>query len=459
LRVPWTHRAAFAIFVCVLMLAGAARAEAVPSVTFKCTPAPQNCSGWYTQDVSIEWTVIPSDATTTGCQNQTFTTDTPGTNSFCQADDGEASITVQLKIKVDKTPPVVTGSQPSRAGDANGWYNHAVSIAFSGSDQTSGIASCPTTTYGGPDKTAVSVQGRCYDKAGNESAPLPYGLKYDATAPVITGASPERPPDYAGWFTDPVRFGISASDATSGLADCPPVEYAGPDGTGATVTASCRDAAGNVSARTFGLKYDATPPPLSGLAASAGDRTVGLSWRTTRDAQAVEVVRTPGVGTPAASVVFRGPGTSFIDGRVENGVRYAYDVRVRDAAGNASDATVSALPKAPPSPVTAGPRRRLLAPSPGAVFTYGRRPYLRWTPVRRAGYYNVQLRRNGRKILSAWPSKARYLLRLRWSYRGKRYRLAPGRYSWVVWPGFDPRSRADYGRRLGPRKFVVRRVM
>ena len=29
------------------LMAAAPAAQAVPSVTFKCTPAPQDCSGWY----------------------------------------------------------------------------------------------------------------------------------------------------------------------------------------------------------------------------------------------------------------------------------------------------------------------------------------------------------------------------------------------------------------------------
>jgi hypothetical protein len=440
--------------VCVLWL-GASSAEAEPSVTYTCTPAPQDCDGWYTQDASIKWDVLPTTATKTGCLDQSFTADTKGTTVFCRAQDGAVAVTVEVTVRVDQTPPVVTGAQPSRAADANGWYSRAVQVAFSGSDQTSGIESCTATTYGGPDSAAGSVTGTCRDKAGNVSSPLGYGLKYDATGPVIAGAVPERPPDYAGWFTDPVRFGISASDATSGLADCPPVGYAGPDAASATVTARCRDRAGNASARTFGLRYDATPPPISGLTAAAGDGTVALSWRTTRDARSVEVARTPGVGGPAATVVFRGPGTSFVDARVANGVRYAYEVRLRDAAGNASDGKISALPTLP---ATARRGRRLLTPAAGAVFTYGQAPLLTWTPVRRARYYNLQLRRNGRKILSVWPGKARYQLRVRWRYRGKRYRLTPGRYRWMVWPGFGPRSRADYGGRIGSRSFVIRRA-
>jgi hypothetical protein len=35
--------------------------------------------------------------------------------------------------------------------------------------------------------------------------------------------------------------------------------------------------------------------------------------------------------------------------------------------------------------------------------------------------------------------------------------LAPGRYRWVVWPGFGPRSKSNYGQALGPRTFRVSR--
>jgi hypothetical protein len=76
--------------------------------------------------------------------------------------------------------------------------------------------------------------------------------------------------------------------------------------------------------------------------------------------------------------------------------------------------------------------------------------------VRGARYYNLQLwRRGGHKILSVWPARPRYQLRRRWSYGGHTRRLEPGRYRWFVWPGFGPRSKADYGRRMGPGRFRV----
>ena len=48
------------------------------------------------------------------------------------------------------------------------------------------------------------------------------------------------------------------------------------------------------------------------------------------------------------------------------------------------------------------PKPELLAPPNGAVLTAP--PLLRWSKVRGADYYNVQLLRDGRKVLSAWPT-------------------------------------------------------
>jgi hypothetical protein len=249
-----------------------------------------------------------------------------------------------------------------------------------------------------------------------------------------------------------VRFDIQGADATSGVADCPSVTYGGPDSATATLSAACRDLAGNVSSRAVGLKYDATPPPLTELRAKAADAGVRLSWRTSPDADSVEVVRTPGVRSKAPTVLFRGTGATFVDRRVKGGVRYAYEVRVADAAGNTSADTVSAVP------AKSSGGRRLLSPPPRSVVTPRHPPLLEWTPIRRASYYNVQLFRAGRKILSVWPTRPRYQLKRRWKYAGQVRVLSPGKYRWLVWPGFGPRSKVDYGRRIGPSTFEVRRL-
>jgi hypothetical protein len=424
-----------------LALAGAPPADAVPSVTFRCTPAPQDCAGWFRSNVAIDWTWLPSDATVlAGCQDKTYTTDTPGTNDFCKVSDGSAETTVQLKIRRDATPPIVTGGFPARAADANGWYNHAVLLSFRGTDQTSGVAACTSTVYGGPESASASVAGRCTDKAGNTSSPRGYVLRYDATGPEVRSVRPARAPDAFGWFTRPVRLDVFGADALSGLAECPSTIYGGPDGLAAQASVSCRDRAANTSTRAFALSYDDTAPRIARLVASPGDRRIDVRWRRAPDAASVEVVRVPGLASAAESVVYSGPGRKFRDRRVRNGKRYTYRVRLADAAGNASVRSVSA---------EAGPS--LVSPASRATRKAGRPLAFRWTPVRGAGYYNLQIYRNGRKILSAWPGVPRYRLKRSWMYGGQRRRLSKGVYTWYVWPGFGTRSDRRFGRSIGHR--------
>jgi hypothetical protein len=80
---------------------------------------------------------------------------------------------------------------------------------------------------------------------------------------------------------------------------------------------------------------------------------------------------------------------------------------------------------------------------------------LAWKPVRRASYYNVQLYRGARKILTRWPRVARLGLKSTWGYQGHRVRLRPGLYEWYVWPGYGRLSARKYGKRLGHSSFRV----
>ena len=188
---------------------------------------------------------------------------------------------------------------------------------------------------------------------------------------------------------------------------------------------------------------DETPPArVTSARAVAGNRVVRLTWRLPTDADLarVTIVRSSRGVTPRT--VYAGTATAFRDGNVRNNVLYRYVIRSHDRSGNRSEGVaVSARPSA------------LLSPAPGAQVTTP--PVLRWAAIRNATYYNVQLWRDGKKIWSVWPSRTRLALRSSWTYRGRTYRLTAGRYKWFVWPGFGPRSRANYGRLLGSRTFVV----
>jgi hypothetical protein len=97
----------------------------------------------------------------------------------------------------------------------------------------------------------------------------------------------------------------------------------------------------------------------------------------------------------------------------------------------------------------------LLGPAAGAVVR--KPPVLRWQPVKGATFYNVQLYRNGVKVLSTWPGKASLKLARTWVYGGKRQVLLPGTYRWYVWGARGTKAKPTYGKALGTSTFVVKR--
>jgi hypothetical protein len=265
-------------------------------------------------------------------------------------------------------------------------------------------------------------------------------IRLDATAPAITGAGPDRPPDYDGWWNHPVAFAFQGSDPISGIGGCSSVTYSGPDSAAAQVTGTCRDVAGNASTGSFPIQYDATPPMLSGLRPAPRVGRIALSWRVSPDAVRVDVSRSPGGGRAARSVVYSGPAKPFTDTAVKTGVMYTYSVTVYDAAGNSASGKVRARPSA-------------LEPATGAHLR--KPPLLRWEKARGAHYYNVQLFRGRTKLLSAWPTRTQLQLRRSWRYRDRRHGLSRGHYRWYVWPGLGSRADHRYGALIGHSNFSI----
>ena len=314
-------------------------------------------------------------------------------------------------LKYDETAPRRPAPRPRSPNDA-GWYNRQVAVAFSGSDTTSGIEGCASPGYDGPDSAGRVGVGHLHRQGGQheQRACLPPEVRRDGSrSDRRAGRAPARP----GRLVRRARaLRLRGVDEMSGVAECPSVEFSGPDGPDAEVLGRCRDRADNTSQRAFPLRFDGNPPEVTDLKLARRSQA-RAELAATADIESVRGGANPRHRRRSATIVFGGPGTDFVDERVYNGLRYAYRVTVRDLAGNTGSRTVSGVPTATavgsvapqlPAPVTRPGARRLIAPLPGAIVGVGHPPLLRWTPVRKARYYNVQLFRAGRKQLTAWPA-------------------------------------------------------
>jgi hypothetical protein len=399
-----------------------------------------------------------------GCESRVIDTDT-NTDITCIVTAGDGrDLRKTATVRVDTTPPAVSGAAPDRPPDQDGWWNHPVGFTFGGSDATSGIAGCDSVGYAGPDSADGQVTGSCRDVAGN-AADGGFPVKYDATPPAVIDAVPERPPDHDGWWNHPVAFTFRGSDATSGIAGCDTVVFSGPDTQDGVVTGGCRDVAGNVAATTAPVRYDATPPAVSPVQVDSGDGQVTITWRVSPDTLQSSVQRSPGRDGDPSSTVYSGQSQTFTDDRVAGGTTYTYTIVAVDAAANAASTVVIVTPGASRTTTTVGSAETnpFVVGSPAGVSLPAgtkalRRislPRLQWRKVPGARYYNVQVYRGPRKILSAWPVGTDLKLRASWTFKGRHYRLTPGRYDWYAWPGFGSRSEHRYGRMITHKRFTI----
>jgi len=191
---------------------------------------------------------------------------------------------------------------------------------------------------------------------------------------------------------------------------------------------------------------DTTPPAPARPRATVRYGRLTISWGklTTLGANLIVLYRSTSEKQPASREIYRGAATAYVDKHFHNGAFHRYRAMTVDAAGNASA----------PADFDVAPDALLISPKDNAQL---RAPlHLRWRGVPTATYYNAQLFRAGKKILSVWPRTPRMTVQRQWKFKGRPYRLKPGRYTWFVWPGFGPLSAGRYGQLLGHSTFSVR---
>lgn len=317
------------------------------------------------------------------------------------------------------------------------------------------FAACsPPQAYGNLGDGRHVFVVRAIDALSNVGAETAYAWSIETRPPLATITSA------------PAALGNSAIASFSFTADEPatfqckldeggfeacssPASYAGLRDGGHAFVVRAIDSAGNTGVASRGWMVDATAPqtridsaPARSTRAtsatftfSAGE-TAAFQCRLDRGAFA------PCVARKAYKALARSPHT--------------FAVRAIDSAGNVdpTPAVFKWTIGRPPTRTVA--KYALFAPAPGARVI--RPPLLRWRSVSRASYYNVQLYRGGRKVLTAWPTRSRLALRTRWTYGGRVERFTAGVYRWYVWPGFGRASDRRYGRLLGSSAFVVGRA-
>ena len=148
-----------------LLAVGPQPATAAETITAHCTPAPENCSGWYTTNVTVQWTWDAGGAAAE--------LPLPHDLDRHRRDAGELLGVVQRRPGAD-----ARGDDPARrdaapgdgASRRRGRPTRAAGTTarsrwpFTGSDATSGIASCTSPQYAGPDGASRDVSGHVHGR-------------------------------------------------------------------------------------------------------------------------------------------------------------------------------------------------------------------------------------------------------------------------------------------------------
>jgi len=390
----------------------------------------------------------------------------------CTASDGtntaNASFIVTVTF-VDTTAPVISNVPSNRVVEANGPSGSVVSYTGpTATDAAEGPkpVSCSPTSGSTFPLGGTTVNCTASDSHGNTSTASFTVTVVDTTKPNLI-----LPRERAVYAETPLGIGsqgygvppfLSGASATDTVDPHPVITNDAPDffTVGVhTVTFTAVDASGNGASGTAVLEVlpmppagtpplpippsRVAPPDVNNLKAEAGDRRVRLSWQIPPGVDHVVISRSLSLGGDV-QVVYTGSAESFLDRSVVNTLEYRYLVVSVDKEG-LSSAGVAA---------TAQPKPTLLkSPKDGARLR--KAPKLTWVANSEANYYNVQLFRGEKKILSIWPLKPALNLKNKWKYQGHTYKLSRGVYRWYVWPGFGARKAVDYGEMLGFSTFQI----
>jgi hypothetical protein len=347
---------------------------------------------------------------------------------------------------------LITLTPPSSTNSPTFAFSASESSSFTCRLDGGGFAACTSpTSYSNLADGPHTFATRATDSAGNTSPEAGYTWTIETRAPTAaltsapSGLSSSSAATFAFSADEPSSFECALDNRGFDPCSSPTTYHGLGDGQHA-FNVRAIDAVGNLSpAVSRAWAVDTTSPETT---LASGPKAVTTATSATFAFSASETGSFECTLDGAPFALCTSP-KSYA--RLGKGV-HRFEVRAIDAAGNA-DATPSLHAWKIQAPARTIATSALLAPRGGARVT--KPPLLRWRPVARARYYNVQVFRGKQKVLSVWPTRARLQLAARWKFAGRVRRLTPGAYRWYVWPGYGVPSARNYGQLLGQSTFVV----
>jgi hypothetical protein len=315
-----------------------------PTVSHTLAPAP-NATGWNVNDVTVRFSARDNDRGS-GVDAASVTPDvlvqaeTGGQQVDGSARDLAGNLgTDSVTVKLDRTPPIVTGAVVEGTKGAGGWYTGPVTVAFSCSDALAGIAVCPDPVTLTDNGAGQSATGTATDNAGNQATVKVAGIDIDRETPAITVDGIKDGAVYT--LGAAPRGSCTASDGVSGAGDCAVTVTGGlANGVGTFVfVAKAVDNAGNAEqvTGTFRVVYrfDGFLQPINDTAHQVGATTSVFKAASTvpakfqlkkADGTVVQATAAPAWLAPAKGVATTAPvDEAAYSAPAETGLSFRYD--------------------------------------------------------------------------------------------------------------------------------------
>jgi hypothetical protein len=343
-------------------------------------------------------------------------------------------------------------SDPTNSRSATFAFDASEAASFQCKLDDAAFAACTSPqVYGDLGEGRHTFVVKATDAVLNTGPETAYAWTIELRAPAVAIGSAPRGlanssiASFAFTADEPSTFQCSLDGR--GFEPCSsPASYGGLSDGAHGFAVRATDAAGNVGAASHVWTIDATPPQTILDAKPPGSTTsTSATLRFSANEPATFQCRLDRTSFSPCSSPKR-----YV--RLARGI-HRFSVRAIDAAGNVDSTPSSSQWTVGGAVSRTVASSAMLTPAAGSRVT--RPPLLRWRKVPRASYYNVQLFRAGRKVLTSWPTRPRLQLRARWRLNGKTQRLERGVYRWYVWPGYGRPSARRYGPLLGTSTFVV----